>query len=44
MYPGWTGRDRKSMTDPAPTDETAALRAENARLKAELDRLSNRRS
>ena len=38
------GRDRKSMTDPAPTDETAALRAENARLKAELDWLSNRRS
>jgi hypothetical protein len=38
------GRDGKSMADLAPTDEAAALRAENARLKAELDRLSDRRN
>ena len=37
------GRDRQSMADLAPTDEAAALRAENARLKAELDRLSDGR-
>jgi hypothetical protein len=37
------GRDDKSRTDLAPTEEAAALRAENARLKAELDRLSDRR-
>ena len=32
-----------SATGPAPADDAAALRAENARLKAELDRLSGRR-
>ena len=35
---------RRERTSLAPTDEASALRAENARLKAELDRLSDRRS
>jgi uncharacterized small protein (DUF1192 family) len=37
------GRDSSSRADLAATDEAAALRAENARLKAELDRLSDGR-
>ncbi len=35
------GRASESMADPAPTDEAAALRAEIARLEAELDRRSD---
>lgn len=36
-------RGHKAQDDSAPADEAAALRAENARLKAELDRPSARR-